>query len=196
METGAWTWLEIAKLTVGIITPLTVAFLGILIHRATKRFEHAQWRNQKLIEKRLAIYDLLAPELNDLYCYFTYVGGWRDLDPPTVVALKRTVDKKIYLAAPLFSQEFFLAGMAFQDQCFETFNGWGTDARLKTKFQRRKEARRTDWRDEWDACFSDKISELDDIKSTYKQLMAAFARDIEVHDFNMALPERNSTNIR
>jgi hypothetical protein len=35
--------------------------LGIYIHRVTKRFEHLQWRSQKLVEKRLAVYDDLAP---------------------------------------------------------------------------------------------------------------------------------------
>lgn len=112
-DASPWNSLEIAKLLAGLLTPTAIAVLGIYIHRVTKRFEYLQWRNQKLIERRLAIYDDLAPQLNDLRCYFTYVGSWKELDPPAVVALKRTIDKKIHLAAPLFSVLFFFGVHGF-----------------------------------------------------------------------------------
>src|SRR5436190_72718 len=95
-----WSSLEIVKLLVSVVTPLVVAVVGIYLSRVAKRFEHLQWRNQRLIEKRIVIYDDLAPHFNDLLCYFTFVGCWKELLPSDVVALKRTVDKKIYLAAP------------------------------------------------------------------------------------------------
>lgn len=85
MAAGPWNWLEIAKLLASLLIPITLAVFGVYVHRITKRFEHLQWRSQKLIEKRLSIYDELAPLFNDLLCYFTYVGGWRDLNPPDVV---------------------------------------------------------------------------------------------------------------
>ena len=91
------------KLLFQLLTPAAVAALGYYSTRVLKRFEHFQWRNQRLIEKRIAIYDSIAPDLNDLLCYFTYVGCWKELAPPDVVALKRSIDKKIYLAAPIFS---------------------------------------------------------------------------------------------
>src|SRR5258708_2100639 len=109
MDAGAWSWLEVAKLAASLVTPVVVATFGIYIHRVTKRFEHLQWRSQKLIEKRLTVYDDLAPLLNDLLCFFTYIGAWKEMDPPTVVGLKRKVDKKLHLAAPLFSPRFFEA---------------------------------------------------------------------------------------
>jgi len=102
MDAGNWNWLEFAKLGVGILTPIAIVVAGIYVHRITKRFEHFQWRGQKLIEKRLAIYDEIAPLINDVLCYYTYVGAWRDFDPPQIVALKRTIDRKIDLSAPLF----------------------------------------------------------------------------------------------
>src|SRR4051812_5961528 len=106
-DSGSWNSLEIAKLIVAAITPIALACIGVYIHRLTKRFEHAQWRNQKLIEKRLAIYDDLAPLLNDNFCYFTYVGNWKERKPVEIIASKRNIDKKIHLAAPLFSAGFF-----------------------------------------------------------------------------------------
>jgi hypothetical protein len=176
-----WNSLEVAKLLAGLLTPAALALFGVYIHRITKRFEDLQWRSQKLIETRLKIYEDLAPQFNDLLCYFTYVGCWKELDPPAVVTLKRVMDKKIFLAAPLFSKSFFSACMEFQNLCFQTYTGWGRDALLRTQFQRRQETRPTDWNVEWNECFSTSLSEPEAIRDAYKRVMQAFAADIGVH---------------
>jgi hypothetical protein len=181
LNPSVWNSLEIAKLAAGLLTPTALALFGVYIHRLTKRFEHLQWRSQKLIETRLKIYDELAPQLNDLLCYFTYVGCWKDLNPPEVAALKRTIDKKIFLAAPLFSESFFSACMEFQNLCFETYSGWGRDALLRAQFERRKQARPNDWKAEWNECFSASASDPKAIRTAYKRVMEAFAVDIGVH---------------
>ena len=187
MEATPWNSLEAVKLASGLLTPAALAFLAVYIHRVTKRFEHIQWRSQKLIEKRLSIYDDLAPHLNDLLCYFTYIGCWRDLDPPAVISLKRLIDKKLHLAAPLFAEGFFDACMEFQNLCFETYTGWGRDARLRTKFERRQEGYADKWDIQWQANFSDSISDPAAIKAAYKRVMEAFAQDIGVHS-SFAIP--------
>jgi len=48
-----WNTLEITKLVISFLTPLTVALMGWFISRKLKRLELIQWSNQKLIEKRL-----------------------------------------------------------------------------------------------------------------------------------------------
>ncbi len=181
MDAGPWNWLEISKLFTALFTPAALAIIGIYIHRVTKRFEHLQWRNQKLIEKRLAVYDDLAPMLNDVLCYLTYVGCWKDLNPLEVVKLKRTLDKKIHLAAPLFSKSFFDACMEFQNLCFETYTGWGRDARLKTKWQRRQQAKDDGWKTEWIECFSNSESDPAQIRAAYHNIIQSFIGDIGVH---------------
>lgn len=181
MSAGPWSWLEIARLIASLLIPATLAIFGIYVHRVTKKFDHLQWRNQKLIEKRMAVYDDLAPLLNDVLCYFTYVGCWKELNPDAVVALKRTLDKKIHLAAPLFSQTFFASCMDFQNLCFQTYTGWNRDARLKTKWQRRKEAHGNGWKDQWADCFSESGSDPQQIRLAYSSIMEAFAVDLGVH---------------
>jgi len=188
MQAGPWNWLEVAKLVASLLVPVAVAAFGVYVHRVTKRFEHLQWRSQKLVEKRLAIYDDLAPSLNDLLCYFTYVGAWREVDPPKIVALKRSVDKKLHLAAPLFSAEFFSACMEFQTLCFETYTGWGQDALLRTASARRRDGRPSDWKKEWDACFSTKVADPKDVRKAYHRVMSAFAQDIGVNTSSSVPP--------
>jgi hypothetical protein len=168
MNPGPWNWLEIAKLATGILTPAALTILGIYIHRVTKQFEHVQWRSQKLIEKKLSVYDDLAPLLNDVLCYFTYVGAWKDVEPPQVITMKREIDKKIHLAAPLFSPSFFQSCNDFQNFCFETYTRWGQDARLRTQFDRRKEAWATGWVAKWENCFSDSPTDPRAIRKAYR----------------------------
>lgn len=192
-----WNSLEVTKLVVGVLTPVVIAWIGLRIQRMMKRFEHAQWRSQKLIEKRLKTYEVLGSDFNDLLCYFTYVGKWRDVDPDALIKKKRDIDREVYLAAPLFSGEFFEACMAFQSICFSTYNGWGLDARLRTKFERRKASRPHDWRPEWEPLYCDEASALADVRAAYDRVMRAFATDIGVHDSFVIPPTGKSPqNIR
>ncbi len=175
-----WTSLEIAKLVVQAATPLAVAGLGVYLTRLAKRFEHLQWRNQRLIEKRIAVYEDLASDLNDLLCYFSFVGCWKDLTPHQVVALKRRIDKKVYLAAPLFSPSFFEHCMNFMNLCYATFQGWGEDAKLRTAFERRKQAVGAEWEAKWDDCFSHDVSDPHQVRAAYQAVMASFSEEIGI----------------
>jgi hypothetical protein len=170
-----WNSLEVAKLISGLITPAVVAYLGVYIHRVTKRFENHQWVSQKLIEKRLDVYDDIAPLMNDLLCYFTYVGCWKELDPPDVVKLKRNLDKKVYLAAPLFPKSFFVACQRFENACFMTFGGWGQDAQLRTSTVRREAAHQKDWKVEWAKHFCTEQTDPKEIQLLYRAVMTEFA---------------------
>jgi hypothetical protein len=102
MNVGPWNWLELVKLAVGIMTPLSVAAFGWFISRRLKRFELLQWSNQKLIEKRIAIYDQVGPALNQLYCFYAWVGNWKETTPAEVLRLKRDLDQKMYVYGHLF----------------------------------------------------------------------------------------------
>src|SRR5438552_4634826 len=103
---ATWNSLEIVKLLVSGLTPIVVLIIGIWISRSLKRLEFLQWTNQKITEKRIAVFEELAPLLNDLLCYFTFVGCWKDLSPPELVKRKRLMDRIVNVNAPLFSKEF------------------------------------------------------------------------------------------
>lgn len=176
-----WNSLEIAKIVASLATPIVVAALGVYIHKLTKRFEHSQWKNQKIVEKRLSIYDDLAPSLNDLLCYFTYIGRWKDLSPPEIIAWKRTIDRNLYLAQPLFSIEFFEACTHFIGLCFSTYKGWGSDAKLRTHFERRKQAH-PNWQADWEESFADDPTDAKEIRSAYQRIMRIFTDDIGLNE--------------
>jgi hypothetical protein len=180
-QAGFQQFLPIAELVASSITPIIVAILGVRLHHITKRFDHRQWRNQKLIEKRLDIYDSLAPLLNDNLCYFTYIGRWKDFSPVDIIQAKRVIDQKIYLAAPLFSPKFLEVCLAFQDLCYETYTGTGGDARLKTDFEKRSLYSFKPWNDSWKSCFSLDVSDPLAIQEAYQDVMACFSDEIGIN---------------
>ena len=150
-----WNSLEVAKLVVGLLTPAAVAGLGFYLQRLGTRVENRQWANQKIVERRLAIYEDVAPMLNDLLCYFTYVGAWREMDPPALIKLKRDLDKRLHLAAPLFPACWADSARAFTHACFETMGrDWGGSAQLKTAFANRQSVHHSPWLPEWNALFA------------------------------------------
>ena len=117
--------LEIAKLLVGALTPIVVAVPGYWLNRRLKSLESAQWAQQKIVERRIQAYDELAPALNKLFCFFGYVGGWKEIEPPTMIALKRTLDERAHISAPLFDRDFLKVYNELLERCFTTFGGWG-----------------------------------------------------------------------
>jgi hypothetical protein len=178
-----WNSLEVAKLLVSVLTPIVVVAVGFWINRRLKGMEHLQWSNQKIIEKRIAIYDAIAPLLNDLMCYFTYIGCWKDLSPVEVVALKRHLDKIAYVNAPLLPPSFLQKYNALMESCYQTYSGWGNDAKLRTQYERRRQAADSKWSDEWDCCFADRnfVSEPTEVRRQYTELMTYLASELGIN---------------
>ena len=163
-----WNSLEIAKLIISTFTPLIVLIIGLWISRSLKRLEPLQWTNQKITEKRIEVFEELAPLLNDLLCYFNFVGCWKDLTPPEVIKLKRKMDRIVHVNAPLFSKEFLNRYYDFTNACYSTYSGWGQDAKLRTLWERRKMAAGDSWDVKWGECFAngDNCYDPKTIKST------------------------------
>ena len=177
-----WNSLEIVKLAASLLTPIAVAVVGLWINRRLKKFEQLQWANQKVVEKRLVVFDQIAPLLNDLLCYFTYIGCWKDLTPPDVVKLKRGLDRIAYVNAPLFPPAFFDRYNAFIELCYRPFAGWIQDAKLRTLTERRKEAAGTSWKAEWDSCFAESSECYDPkkVQGAYWELVSYLAGELGI----------------
>ncbi|MBS1833508.1 MAG: hypothetical protein JST65_12365 [Acidobacteria bacterium] len=188
LEAGDWTVLEVVKLSVGICTPLVVAIVGYWLSLRLKQIEQTNWGNQKLVERRIQFYVDVVPLLNDLLCYMTYVGSWKELAPDEVVAAKRKLDRAFYVYSPLFPPGLMSRYIHFVNCCFRTFTGWGSNARLRTDFFRRK-ATRKDWVPEWEALFApDDVLELPEIQAAYNALIQTLAEALGVGIVDPHLP--------
>ena len=192
---SVWNGLEIIKLVISILTPVTIVFLGYIFNRMIRKLEQARWANQKVIEKRIVVFDKVAPKLNDLYCYFRYIGNWKELSPVDIIAAKRMLDKEMHVYSPLFSPRLMKLYGQFMDLCFRVYSGVGKDARLQTSINSPDGDRRAvfpgEWVDAWEDMFDDPGENAGDIQSerdahqlrineVYHQLTKTFSRELGV----------------
>jgi hypothetical protein len=173
-----WNSLEIAKLAVAALTPIFLFVLGYMVTRAAGRVEEAQWFSRKLVERRLELYDQMAPTLNDLFCFFTLVGHFEGVTPPQALDRKRKVDRIFHANAPLFSTEFRDRYQDFVNVCFLPFTGSGRPAQLRASLAAQKRERAT-WDDSWDAMFAQgEESPPSQIAAAYDDMMDELATDV------------------
>lgn len=173
-QTDPWNSLEVVKLVVAALTPIAVAGIGFWLNGRLKSLEQAQWSRQKVVERRIKAYDEMAKPLNQLLCFFCYIGTWKELSPPELVKMKRELDQTAYVSAPLFDQNFLQRYNLLLDTCFETFSRWGKDAKIRALTERREQALGEAWKSEWKDCFSapDKASDTGEVRKAYGELMA------------------------
>jgi hypothetical protein len=182
MGEGFWAGTAVDWLTAAgaLATPIVV---GCLAYRFSGRLS----RNEALSTARLEYYQSLAPDLNLLMCYFTFIGRWKEINPPRIVALKRSLDERFFIAAPLFSEDVAERYQNLMVQCFSTFGGWGKDAKFRTSAYRRRPCL-VPWDPSWDEYFeyddSQPIpaSESLGIRNAYDLLLSAMVKDIEISD--------------
>ena len=134
-----WTSLEITKLLVDVIKTLATLSVTVAIfwfgQQYTQTATAESARSQKLAaltKQRVVIWADVAGHLNDIYCYFTFVGQWKELRPRDMIARKRSLEKTMYSYRPFFSDVFFSKYRAFVDAAFKQYRGWGKDAQLRT----------------------------------------------------------------
>lgn len=191
MQDGGVPLLEWTKLLVSLSTPIAVVAIGYFLNVRLRAIEERRWLNQKVLEKRLSLFEAMAPKLNDLYCYFTYVGHWKEIQPPRIIALKRELDKEMHVFEALFPPQLHEDYDAFMETCFKTYGGSGQDARLCTGYGVRKQIAGDAWKTEWERAFV-YGDENDDVipdakapkRKTYRTLMNSFAAALHVEDAN------------
>lgn len=165
----------IIELAIHAIAAIGIGLFAWVVERFIKRVESSHWLNQKIIERRLEIYDKVMPKLNDLLCYYTRVGNWKELTPVSIIQLKRELDKIMYVDKALFSEQLFKNYLELIELCFETFTGKGNDAKLRTKPDHRRDL--PNWLPEYETMFSspDKCCDKEKLKIAYDGLVLQFS---------------------
>ncbi len=164
VEQGDWTSLDLAQLAVSALTPLLVLFLTWAVSQRAKRADQAESReaaraaaadraNRRAVDRLVELHKEMAPLINDLYCFFTRVGHFREIDPPTLVTKKRQLDKLYFVNEYLFDVELRRDYQAFMQECFKQFAGAGQDAKIRTSRTqlRRERGNLAEWDGSWDA---------------------------------------------
>jgi hypothetical protein len=181
---ASWTSLQIATLAVDALIPVTVAGLGVVFARTSRRIEQVQWANQTVVTRRLDVFALLAPGLNQLLCFATFVGVWKETEPRQAIALKRQLDQIMYANKVLFSDELFAAYRHFMATLFAMYATIEGDALLRAPIKCVWGDRRnlTWWDEDAMACLfhTTAPASLDEIQAAYDQLTDRFRADLYV----------------
>jgi hypothetical protein len=186
-----WNGVQVATLAIAAVTPLTVAAVGYYFARASQRLEHVQWANQTVVTGRLEIFSQVAPWLNQLLCFATFVGRWKEVQPLEAIGLKRKLDEAMYANRLLFSDELFEAYRGFMAALFAMYATTGADAHLRAPIDSRWGDRRRLpwWKEPMEGLFSvDKPGSMDDIQAAYELLTERFRDDLYVTHERRLLP--------
>lgn len=188
---SSWSSVQIVTLVVAALTPVVVAVLGFYVARAGRRIAQIQWANQTVVGKRLDIFGQLAPGLNQLLCFATFVGGWKEIQPQQAIAIKRRLDETMYANRVLFSEPLFAAYHHFMAMLFAMYASTDADAHLRAPIKSKWGDRRNmPWWDEASMAglFSagDPAS-LDDIQAAHDQLAQRFRAELYVTHQNQPL---------
>jgi hypothetical protein len=185
----SWTSVQIVTVAVSALTPLTVAGFGAYLARASRRIEQVQWANQTVVTRRLDIFAELAPGLNQLLCFATFVGGWKEIQPHQAIATKRQLDETMYANRVLFSDELFAAYHEFMTTLFAMYAARGGDAHLRAPIESKWGDRRKLpwWNESMAAMFATPAIGLNGIQAAYEQLSDRFRADLYVTRQNQPL---------
>jgi hypothetical protein len=179
---SSWNSVQIATLAVQALTPLTVAGLGFFLARATRRLEQVQWANQTVVTRRLEIFGQVAPALNQLLCFATFVGGWKDIQPREAISLKRKLDETMYANRVLFSAPLFSAYQEFMATLFAMYATTDADAHLRVSIDSNWGSHRNMpwWQDSMNSLFSAETVSIEEIQAAYEQLAERFRGDLYI----------------
>lgn len=179
-----WNSLERTKIFVGLLTPIAILAITLMINSSINENNQKAEHDKRIYQQRQVIYDKIGPLLNDIYSYYMFVGQWKQLSPQDIINHKRELDKTIYTNIPYFdtASVFLKRYNAFIDETFETGQGWGKDAALRTDMELHRSAIDTSivkWKEKWNDYFINN-GNRESIKRTYFALLRQVSTELDL----------------
>jgi hypothetical protein len=129
--------------------------------------------DERVIEKRVEVYESISNELNDIYVFLMQVGHWKELTPQDIIHKKRYVDKTMYISRPYWSGKMFDGYMKFMSAGFDVWNDYTEDAKIRTSS--RQFERLPNWNDSWKSFFTKNELDMDEVSRSYLELIEMFS---------------------
>lgn len=175
--------IEVIKLLVSAATPITVAIVGFFLNRHLKSIDNAQWQSRKIIEKRLELFDEIAPKLNQIFCIVSWVGYWKDISPRDLIQTKRYLDRFINIYKHLLGENFHQSYEEFIHLVFQTYSGKGKDALIRSEISNFDGDRKThtnyQWEDDFDELFDQNLPPpKHEVTASYEKTMICLRESI------------------
>jgi hypothetical protein len=192
-----WNSLEVVKIGVAILTPIALFLFSYQINQtqlqnANDRADNVRKETQErerivqVSKQRILLWSEISPLMNDLYCYFLYVGHWKEISPEQVIETKRKLDKLIYSNSPFFSPDFLGKYNAFMASAFKTGSGWGADAKLRSAPIREKDKGKAQM---FDQTGDSNVDNTEAIHQAYFSWLAFAAKEMDLEIKTPKKPE-------
>ncbi len=173
-----WDSLKIPVMIIAALAPIIIAILIIRYKKVIKGVKQEHQTNQKILDKRVEVYDRIGPKLNDLINYYCYSGNWKEMTPPDLMRLKKELDKDIHTYTPLFSDELSKKYSNFMLLCFVSFSGWDHEEKIKSLYELRQKDNE-EWKDDWIQFFdTNNVVEAIKLRETHNELIAYFKEEL------------------
>jgi hypothetical protein len=131
----------------------------------------------------LEIFAEVAPALNRLLCFGTFVGSWKETAPAQATVLKRKLDETMYANRVIFTDSLFLAYQNFMATIFEMYASVDGDAPFRVPISSELGDRRNMpwWHNTMTALFSAKSPvDRQHVQAAYSELEERFRADLYV----------------
>ena len=175
-----WTSLKIPIMIIAALAPVVIVFLVIRYNKIIKGLKEKHQTNQRIVEKRIEIYDRIGPKLNDILSFFCYSGNWKEITPMDIQRKKMELDKDINTYSPIFSDELSKKYGDFIQLCFVSFSGWDHKEKIKSLYEIRQE-HNEEWNEEWIAMFdTNNVVEATMMRERYDELIEYFNKEINL----------------
>lgn len=152
------------------IMPIALVVLGLIAKAIATKHEKRLSLNDKIIEKRVSVYEKIGRDLNDIFSYVVRVGDWKSFTPIEILEKKRTVDKEMYVNRPYWSDEAFSSYISLTTFLFEVYSGAGQNAKIKGDIQKFKSL--PNWDESWESYFSSNQVNSKEAWKRYRFLMS------------------------
>lgn len=172
---NAWNSLEIAKLIISLAMPAAVAYFGWVANSKLQDLQHQIRLSEKIIDKRIEIYESIRIRLNNIYTYIEEVGSYKQFTPDTIMEDRRYLHAEMHTQRAYWSPATFSAYLTYMDEiAFEPWQGINTDARIRDAPGQKKTL--GSWKEGWSDDFTGK--QHPDHAATYSRLINHISLDI------------------
>ncbi|WP_299919460.1 hypothetical protein [uncultured Roseobacter sp.] len=114
-KASPWNSLEIAKILVSAMVPVSVVLFGTWTSSALQDRQDAFQLNERLVEKRLEIFERVATPLNDIFVYIEDRGHYKDLTPEDIIKRRRELYKTMDPYKAFWSADTYEAYLHYMD---------------------------------------------------------------------------------
>ncbi len=173
-----WSSLKIPIMIIAALAPVIIVFLVFRYNRIIEGLNKKHQTNQKIVEKRIEIYDRIGPKLNDILNFFCYSGNWKELTPMDMMRLKKELDQDINTYEPIFSNDLRKKYFGFIHLCFVSHSGWEHKEKIKSLYEIRQE-HKAGWNEDWIPLFdTNNVIEAIKLREAHNELKDYFQKEL------------------